>query len=191
MRTIVPAAMLIALIAGCEESVNAPSATNGPAPDAVPTAANPAALKPEQINLKVGDEKALEELIASHKGEVVFVDYWATWCHPCVEYFPHTVEMSRKYKDRGLAVIAVSFDDIEEEAKARGYLADQGVEFENLLSSYGQGSAAFEGFDISNVPHFRLYDREGKLIHKWDEEPVDAEEKIEAALGGKAAAEAK
>ena len=191
MRTMFLGALLIPLLAGCDGGATAPDLASGPRPDEVPTATKPPALQPEQINLKVGDEKALEALIAAHKGEVVFVDYWATWCHPCVEYFPHTVEMSRKYKERGLAVIAVTFDDVEEEAKVRAYLSDQGADFEHVISSYDLGPAAFEGFDIDNVPHFRLYDRDGKLVHKWDEEPVDAEEKIEAALAENEAAKSK
>lgn len=177
MRALAICALSLVLLAGC----------TGPAPDSAP--GQPSALTPDKVNLVQGDEKTLEALIAAHKGEVVFVDYWATWCHPCVEYFPHTVEMHRKYKDRGLAVIAVSFDDLEEEAKARKYLADEGADFENLISNLGLGPAAFEGFDIGNVPHFRLYDHTGKLVHKWDDQPTDADVKIEELLAAKAAAD--
>src|SRR5207249_1058455 len=62
------------------------------------------------IKLIQGDAKALDELIATHKGQVVLVDYWATWCGPCVENFPHTVELAKKYREQGLVAIAVNFD---------------------------------------------------------------------------------
>jgi thiol-disulfide isomerase/thioredoxin len=183
MRLFSLCAIAVLLLAGCEGGVPATSESDVPAPDSVPN--NRTTLSPEDVNLVEGDEKKLDAMIAAHKGKVVFVDYWATWCHPCVEYFPHTVEMHHKYKDQGLAVIAVSFDDPEEEGKARKYLADQGADFENLLSNLGQGPAAFEGFQIDNVPHFRLYDRTGKLVHKWDDQPTDADEKIEELLAQK------
>jgi thiol-disulfide isomerase/thioredoxin len=188
MRVLTACALMLVFLAGCETKVPS-TAENAPAPDSVP-AKTAKSLTPEKVSLVQGDQHTLERMIAAHKGSVVFVDYWATWCHPCVEYFPHTVEMHRNYKDQALVVIAVSFDDLEEEAKARAYLADQGADFENLISNLGQGPAAFEGFGIENVPHFRLYDRNGKLVQKWDEEPVDLEEKIKAALAAESTTEA-
>jgi thiol-disulfide isomerase/thioredoxin len=140
------------------------------------------ALQPAAVKLKIGDGSALKAMIAARKGSVVFVDYWATWCHPCVEYFPHTVEFSRTYKDKGLATIAVSLDSPPDEAKVREFLASQSADFENLLSSYEPGEGAFVGFEIDLVPHFRLYDRQGKLRHKWDAKPEDAQQRIEELL---------
>jgi thiol-disulfide isomerase/thioredoxin len=139
------------------------------------------------VNVAVGDVQALESLIAAHQGEnVVFVDYWATWCEPCVEYFPHTVELSRKYQDRGLATIAVSFDDPAAETTVRDFLSKHGADFQNLISSYDLGPAAFEAFGIDQVPHFRLYDRQGRLRHQWDEKPKDVDQKIEELLADQA-----
>lgn len=168
--------ILVVLVAGCGETNTNVSSSS---PNGSESAA---ALKPADVRLTVGDEKALDAMIAAHKGKVVFVDYWATWCHPCVEYFPHTVEMSRKYKDQGLQTIAVSFDELEDEAKAREFLAKQGADFENLLSKYGVGTEANEAFQIEQVPHFRLYDRKGQMRHKWDAKPEDADEKVRELL---------
>jgi thiol-disulfide isomerase/thioredoxin len=177
----VAAALLIASAVGCQQTTT----PTLPSTKASAPAAGSPALSPAEIKLVQGDEKKLGEMLAAHKGKVVFVDYWATWCHPCVEAFPHTVEMHQKYKDQGLATIAVTFDEPSEEPKAREFLAKQHADFENLLSTYGQGSAAFEGFGIDLVPHFRLYDRQGKLRHKWDAAPKDAEQKIEELLAEK------
>ena len=166
--------MLFVTIAGCAQAVH----VSQPAPEASATAP----IEPAAVQIKKGDEKVLDALIAAHRGKVAFVDYWATWCHPCVEYFPHTVEMSRKYKEQGLATIAVSFDDSSEEQKVREFLARQGAAFENVISSYDPGPDSFKGFDIDLVPHFRLYDRQGKLRHKWDAKPEDADQKVEELL---------
>ena len=154
-------------------------------PGGAAIAQQPAAVKPEQIKLTVGDAKKLDAMLAAHKGRVVFVDYWATWCGPCVEFFPHTVELSRKFKDPGLAVIAVSFDAADTPQVVREFLARHGAEFENLISSHDLGPAAFEDFKIDLVPHFRLYDRQGNLRHKWDAKPTDAEQKIKELLAEK------
>jgi len=138
--------------------------------------------KPD-AKLTTGDGQALRDMIAAHKGQVVFVDYWATWCEPCVAAFPHTVELNRKYKDKGLATIAVSFDELADQAKVLKFLADQGADFENLLSSYdGVGTEAAKDFEVEVLPTFLLYDKQGKLRHKWEEKAADLDQKIEELL---------
>jgi thiol-disulfide isomerase/thioredoxin len=166
-------------LAGCQPTANSP---------AKPAAAS-AVLKPEDVKLVTADGKALDELIAKHKGEVVLVDYWATWCLPCVQNFPHTVELAKKYRDKGLATIAVSFDRLDDEPKVREFLASKGTDFENVISSHDSvGQRAFADFDVGPLPEYRLYDREGKLIQKWEgqaEEINKLAARIEELLGAK------
>ena len=176
-----------ALLLGCNaDSADERETGSGQAsPKAVAGTSSPIAVA--DVNLTVGDEKTLAAMIEKQKGKVVFVDYWATWCPPCVEYFPHTVELSDKYRERGLATIGVTFDTLDETDKVRAFLAEKGARFENLISQYdGAGTEANTAFEIDQVPHFRLYDRQGKLRHKWDEKPKDAEQKIEELLAEKA-----
>jgi thiol-disulfide isomerase/thioredoxin len=140
------------------------------------------------VALTRGDAKALDDLIASHKGQVVLVDYWATWCGPCVENFPHTVALARKYRDQGLAVIAVSFDLLDDEPKVREFLAQKGADFDNLISQHDSiGQKTFADFDVGPLPEYRLYDRQGKLTQKWESGLDQAEltKKIEQLLAEK------
>jgi thiol-disulfide isomerase/thioredoxin len=149
-----------------------------------PSAGPPAAkTDSSQIQLVRADAKSLEELIASHKGKVVFVDYWATWCGPCVEQFPHTVELAGKYRERGLATIAISFDLLADEPNVVRFLADKGASFDTLISKYdGVNQRAAVDFDVEALPQYRLYDRQGKLRQKWEGKPEEIEQKIEALL---------
>jgi len=165
------------LLAGCDQTA--------PPPDAAPAVSSTAAPSHAKINLIRADAKKLAEIVASHKGQVVLVDYWATWCGPCVENFPHTVELAKKYKDQGLATISVSFDLFEDEPSVRKFLAEQGADFENLISQHNAiGQKPAVDFDISPLPVYRLYDRQGKLNQTWEGMPEGAilEDKIQELL---------
>ena len=135
------------------------------------------------VGLVRGDAKKLEELIAKHQGKVVLVDYWATWCGPCVENFPHTVELAKKYRAEGLATIAVSFDLLDDEPKVREFLATQEAGFDHLLSIYdGVNQRAANDFDVEALPQYRLYDRQGKLRERWEGTTDEMESKIQQLL---------
>lgn len=184
------ACALLVLLAGCEaEVVRVPPRTNtaSPSPTAIPHAPQPAAVpfNPAAMNVKVGTEKDLEAMIAAHQGKPVYVDYWATWCHPCVDEFPHTVELFEKYGEQGLVVIAVSFDVPEDEQKVREFLARHRAPFENLISVYGIGSESVEKFDVTELPQFRLYDRAGKLHQVWKAAPRDVDQAVKSVLAKK------
>jgi thiol-disulfide isomerase/thioredoxin len=171
------AALATALFAGCQTSVSQPDAA------LVETAAKGVDAPLTSVTLHVGDEKKLAEMIAAHQGKVVFVDYWATWCESCVEFFPHTVETHNKYKDQGLATIAVSFDLLEDKPKVEQFLADQQADFDNLLSNYDDvGQEVANAFEFEALPQFRLYDRTGKMRYEWKDKPTDLDQRVEELL---------
>jgi thiol-disulfide isomerase/thioredoxin len=126
-------------------------------------------LSPAKVDLRRIDAPGLARLLQEHRGRVVLVDFWATWCAPCLALLPHTAELQRRYGSRGLVVITVSLDRLDDEASVRNVLAKNGVAGENWLSTYGVGSAAFTAFEIANgaLPHLRLYDRQGALRHSF------------------------
>jgi thiol-disulfide isomerase/thioredoxin len=127
------------------------------------------AVPSRQVQLVRADGRALAELVAAHKGQVVLVDYWATWCLPCVENFPHTIALAKKNREQGLAAIGVSFDRFEDEPKVREFLAQKGADFDNIISQHDSvGQKAFADFDVGPLPEYRLYDRQGKLRKKWE-----------------------
>lgn len=130
-------------------------ATTPPAPTAAPAAGD--------VPLRVVDQAEFEQALKSHRGQVVAVDFWATWCEPCVKMFPHMVALHRQYADRGLTVISMSFNEPGDEAAVRRFLAAQGATYTNFISRYGTGTESAERFAVDALPHVRLYDRQGRL----------------------------
>lgn len=164
--------LVIATMVGCDQSTT----STGPATD-----------RPEQaknIQLTVGSIDEFNKLLADNKGKVILVDFWATWCGPCVENFPHTVELAHRYEGEGLVTIAVSLDDPDNEANVRAFLAAQdNVSFDNLLSKDGGGQKTAEAFGLSGaVPHYRLYNRAGEMVMAEDGLPDDLEQRIKELL---------
>lgn len=156
------------LVAGCARGGAEPATPRGPSAASVTVSMdrmpNDEAGR-ANVSLSSADEAALARLVAAHRGQVVLVDFWATWCLPCVELFPHTVELHHRFADRGLAVISVSFDDPANEPAVRRFLAEKGATFDNLLSPYGIASKAWDAFGIEDgvLPHIQIYDRAGNV----------------------------
>ncbi len=131
------------------------------------------------------DAPALDRLLEKHRGKVVLVDFWATWCGPCVEMLPHTVELQNRFRDRGLVVVTVSLDDPDNESAVRRLLGRHGATTENYLARYGVGPEAFAAFRFEDgaLPHLRLYDRQGNLLRTFaaGDAPIDPRE-VERAI---------
>lgn len=148
------------MLAGCSRRAEQPAGvrpeTSGPAPQ-------------EPASLRAVDAKTFAASLAKYRGKAVLVDYWATWCDPCKKLLPHTVALHREMAGQNLAVISVSFDDVEEEPEARTFLADQGADFENLRAATGASSRSFVEFDVANgtLPFMRIYDRAGKVYREF------------------------
>jgi len=140
-----------------------------------------------EVKLEVIDKAGFAKVLEQHRGKVVLVDYWATWCRPCRELFPHTVELHKQFADRGLAVISVSFDDPDEDqSKVLKFLTEKAATFDNFISPHGVGSKSFEAFEIGDdgIPHFKLFDRQGKLRKTFaGDEPQEIDLAIEELLG--------
>jgi thiol-disulfide isomerase/thioredoxin len=203
-RLVVITVAMLCSMAGCqyEAKVAAPSKPAQPAPStaelpveaavADPSETAPATLPAQpaeaaRIAIQTVDRAGFDKVLATLRGQVVLVDVWATWCTPCREAFPHTVELHRKYAPQGLAVVSLSIDDEDAEADALKFLATQGAHFINLRSQQGAEAEAIAAFDIDGglIPHIKLYDRAGKLHKKFvakEDEGTFPHADVEAAV---------
>jgi len=136
-----------------------------------------------KISVMVADRATYDKVLEKHKGKVVLVDFWATWCAPCVKQFPHTVELSKKHDKMKFAVISVSMDDASSEDSVLEFLKAKGAMFDNLLSKYEIGGESFTAFDVGSngVPHYKIYDTKGNLVKSLSK-PDDIDKTIESLL---------
>ncbi len=100
--------------------------------------------------------------LADHRGEVVLINYWATWCGPCQEETPGLASLARELGPRGLAVVGVSMDT-GDRTKVRDFVArfqvSYPVVFPEAMSQLGSGMAG--------LPTTILVDRNGRVAKTY------------------------
>lgn len=118
--------------------------------------------KPElSVPLANGGTISLEKL----KGKIVLLDFWATWCGPCMAEAPHMVEINQKYGPKGLQIVGISLDDAAEPmlkvAQEKGFSWPQHID---------KGGKVSGQFGVTGIPHVFLIGPEGNVL--WHDHPA-------------------
>ena len=131
-----------------------------------------------EFALKDADGKTVH--LSDYKGKVVVLDFFATWCGPCKIEIPWFMEMERKNKAKGFAVLGVSMDDEGWEV-VKPFLADLGVNYRVVIGN-DQTGGMYGGVDA--LPTTFLIDKEGRIaaVHVGLASKKDFEDGIEQLL---------
>lgn len=108
---------------------------------------------------------------SGHK--VMLVDFWASWCKPCIETFPHLKELYKKYQPHGFGVLSISIDKQKEDwIKALG---KHQLPWRNLIEHAEDPNNCGKVFCLDYIPQNLLVDSSGKIlaVNVWDKELTD------------------
>ena len=117
--------------------------------------------------------------LSTLKGNVVLVNFWATWCHGCQVEIPWFIEFQKKYGDRGLVVVGVSMDD-DGWKSVKPWLKEKKVTYRIVIGDEALGKQ----YGLDGMPLTVLIDREGKIadVNAGLAKKTDAEKKILSLL---------
>jgi len=100
--------------------------------------------------------------LSDFKGNVVIIDFWATWCPPCRMSTPALVKLNKKYRGKGVTILGVSLDEDKDEVAP--YMEHANVEHIVLYSD----SSIDKNYKIRSIPTFLVIDQEGNIKKRYN-----------------------
>ena len=102
--------------------------------------------------------------VANHKGKVVLVDFWATWCGPCVRELPTVLEAYRKHHANGFEIVGISLDQSME--KLKDFTKEQGMTWQQFFDGKVWQNKLAQQYGVNSIPATYLLDKDGVIIGK-------------------------
>ena len=169
---------LLAAVGGyfAARTMDRPDATAVPSAAAAPAADS--LIGRQRPDFSLSDATGAPVTAADFDGQPLLVNFWATWCAPCVEEMPMLAELQRDHAQNGLQVVGIAVDEPE---RAQAFASELGLEYPLL---FGRGEAMLVGREYGNasgmLPYSVLVDAGGivRWTHLGALERADLEERI-------------
>ena len=106
--------------------------------------------------------KKFDEVLTQFKGKVVYIDFWASWCGPCIGQMPYSAKLHEKYKDKDVAFLYISFD-YTKEAWKRG-VEKYKIKGYHWMPDKKQMREIMKRFRVKGIPRYMLVSKKGEIL---------------------------
>jgi thiol-disulfide isomerase/thioredoxin len=170
--SIATAALCLAAFAGCQDQSPESPQAGSDRPPAV--AQSEQAGVESEVTVNVASWSEVQDIVASHRGKVVVVDLWSTWCVPCMREFPNLVKLQKQFPDQ-VACISVNLNyDGSDDAPPQShrdevlkFLTRQNASFQNIICS-DPDEMMYDKLDLGSIPAIYVYDKQGNVHRRFD-----------------------
>ena len=124
-------------------------------------------LAAEPVSIAPADADALKALRKNESNKFCLINFWATWCPPCIEEFHEFVSINRMYRHRDFEVVTVAMNRPEEEKEVLAFLKKKQASFRNLIFSSADRGKLIDAFDPAwqgEVPYTILLAPSGQIV---------------------------
>lgn len=118
--------------------------------------------------------------LADYRGEVVVLDFYATYCPPCRDEIPHLVKLQRRYGPQGFKVIGLNVGGAEDQAKVPAYVSELDIQYQ--LANPDSDTVDLFLAGNSAIPQTFVFDRQGRVVEHFVGYDEEVAQQLEAAV---------
>lgn len=119
-------------------------------------------MKTKPLELKFTAVDGREVDVSKLQGKVVLIDFWATWCGPCVEELPKVIKLYKELHAKGFEVVGISLD--QDKAELEAFLKEKGMEWPQYFDGKGPQNDLFLRFKLESIPAAWLLNKKGVVV---------------------------
>lgn len=134
---------------------------------------NPEFAQGSHLNILNGEDEFIDELTLKYPDKVLYIDFWAPWCTPCMGEMPHSGKLKKTFQGRD--VVFVYLANRCEEAAWKSTIAEKKIEGEHFLLTDKQYAKLSSAYNITGIPHYILIDKKGNVVDGKASRPSSGE----------------
>jgi thiol-disulfide isomerase/thioredoxin len=117
------------------------------------------------IDFSFPDITGKEVSLSSLKGKAVYIDFWATWCAPCIKEIPFLQKLEADYRGKDVVFLSISFDTSKDKTKWKNFVSSREMKGIQLFAGDKGKKELSEAYKISAIPRFALVGKDGNFVN--------------------------